>query len=224
MNEKLTYLEINPPNMPAYCVIWLHGLGATADDFVSIVPQLNLPDDLAVRFVFPQAPMQPVTLNMGYVMPAWYDILGLGLDSQQDGPGIRQAQTQLSALINAEIAQGIASEHIVLAGFSQGGALALQTALRFPQKLAGVMALSSYLPLADCVAVEKNIENANLPILITHGISDKVLPLLAGEMTSKHLAELGHPVTFKTYPMAHEVCSEEIHDIVTWLQKILTLV
>ena len=224
MDEKLTYLEIDPSSTPVYCVIWLHGLGAMADDFVSIVPQLNLPTDLAVRFVFPQAPMQPVTLNMGYVMPAWYDILGLALDSQQDDPGIRQAQMQLDELINAEIASGIASEHIVLAGFSQGGALALQTALRFPQKLAGVMALSSYLPLADCVAAEKNSENANLPILITHGISDKVLSIVAAEMSSEHLTELGHPVTFKTYPMAHEVCFEEIHDIATWLQQILTLV
>ena len=221
MVKKLTYLEINPATEPQACVIWLHGLGASAEDFLPLVPQLHLPDSLSLRFVFPQAPLQPVTLNGGYSMPAWYDILGLAFNSTQDELGIRQMQTQLDVLVNREIDNGIASNKIVLAGFSQGGALALHSALRFSQRLAGVMALSSYLPLADFVVAEQGAVNKELSIFLAHGINDTVLPLAASQMGHTFLTELGYSVVFKTYPMAHEVCAAEIVDISKWLQHVL---
>ena len=221
MSEKLSYLEINPNQPAKACVIWLHGLGATANDFMPIVPELQLPDDLAVRFVFPQAPMLPVTLNMGYVMPAWYDILGLEFDSPQDEVGIRQMEQQVHALINAEISRGTVSDKIILAGFSQGGAMALHAALRFPQRLAGVMALSSYLPLADKLSSESGKVNDDISILITHGTEDTVLPLLVSEISAEILRKAGFSVQYKVYPMKHEVCHAEIVDISSWIQQVL---
>jgi len=222
MVEKLTYLEVNPAVLPRACIIWLHGLGANADDFMPLVPQLQLPDDLGIRFVFPQAPDRAVTLNMGYEMPAWYDITELTLGSEQDEVGIRRAQQQLDRLIDNEIKHGIASNNIVLAGFSQGGALALHTALRFPRPLAGVIALSSYLPLADFVAAEQNKVNQDLPIFMAHGFDDMILPLAAAEISSEYLTRLNYSVVFKTYAMAHEVCFAEITDISTWIQRVLS--
>ena len=221
MSEKLSYLEINPDKPAKACVIWLHGLGATANDFMSIVPELQLPIDLAIRFVFPQAPMSPVTLNMGYVMPAWYDILGLEFDSPQDEVGLRQMEQQVHELIQAEISRGTASDKIILAGFSQGGAMALHAALRFPQRLAGVMALSSYLPLADNLVSERSKANVNISILITHGTEDTVLPPLVSKISSEILRKAGFPVQYKIYSMAHEVCRAEIVDISSWIQQVL---
>jgi phospholipase/carboxylesterase len=217
----LDYLEINPENTAKATIIWLHGLGASADDFVSIVPQLKLPAELAVRFVFPQAPILPVTINNGYKMPAWYDIYGFDRNSKQDEQGIRNSEEQLAQLINNEINNGIASNRIVLAGFSQGGAIALHTALRFTQKLAGAMVLSSYLPIAEFIAEEKNAANAQLPIFIAHGSDDKVLPLVAAELTREYLQAHDYPIEWHIYPMAHTVCMEEIRDISAWLQKVL---
>ncbi len=221
MSKKLEYLEIGVHQPVKACVIWLHGLGATANDFVPIVSELQLPTNLAIRFIFPQAPMLPVTLNMGYVMPAWYDILGLEFDSPQDEVGIYQMEQQIKTLINAEIDRGISSDKIVLAGFSQGGAMALHTALRFSQRLAGIMVLSSYLPLADKLSFEKNKVNSNTPIFMAHGIDDAVLPPVAGQMSYAILKKAGFSIQYKTYAMAHEICHAEIVDIASWLQRIL---
>ena len=219
--KSLDYLEINPNNTAQATVIWLHGLGAGADDFLSIVPQLQLPEALAVRFVFPQAPSLPVTINNGYEMPAWYDIYGFDRNSKQDEQGIRRSEEQLVQLINTEINNGISSDKIVLAGFSQGGAIALHTALRYTQKLAGVMVLSSYLPIADFIAAEKSVGNAALPIFIAHGSDDTVLPIVAAELTREYLQAHDYPIDWHIYPMAHQVCYEEIQDISAWLQKVL---
>jgi phospholipase/carboxylesterase len=219
--KKLDYLEINPKNTAKATVIWLHGLGAGADDFLSIVPQLKLPESLAVRFVFPQAPILPITINNGYEMPAWYDIYGFDRTSQQDEQGIRNSEELLAQLINNEINHGIPSDRIVLAGFSQGGAIALHTALRCKQTLAGVMVLSSYLPIAEFIAEEKSVENANLPIFVAHGSDDAVLPLTMAQLTREYLQAHDYPIDWHIYPMAHQVCLEEIRDISAWLQKIL---
>lgn len=221
MSEKLNYLEIDANQTAKACVIWLHGLGANANDFVPIIPELKLPLNLAVRFIFPQAPALPVTLNMGYVMPAWYDISGLEFDSPQDEVGIYQTEQQIHTLIKAEVERGIPTDKIVLAGFSQGGAMALHTALRFPQHLGGVMALSGYLPLADKLSAEKNKANSDIPIFMAHGTDDRVLPLIASQMSYAALKKVGFSVQYKTYAMAHEICPAEIADISTWLQKIL---
>lgn len=199
-------------------VIWLHGLGASADDFLPIVPRLKLPQ---IRFIFPQAPVQPVTLNQGYAMPAWYDIYGLDLNSKQDEAGIRKTEQEISALIQREIEQGIPANKIVLMGFSQGGAVALHTALRFTERLGGVMALSSYLPLADFLMEEKHPTNQDLPIFVAHGTQDQVLPLLASELTCEYLEAQNYAVDYHVYDMAHEVCLPEIRDIAAWLQKVL---
>jgi phospholipase/carboxylesterase len=218
---SLKYLEINPNRPPTAAVIWLHGLGAGADDFLSIVPQLKLPDSLGLRFVFPQAPILPITVNNGYKMPAWYDVYGFDRYSKQDEQGIRHSEKQLTQLINNEIDNGISSDKIVLAGFSQGGAIALHTALRFKQKLAGTMVLSSYLPIAEFIAEEKSEENTGLPIFLAHGEDDPILPLVAAELTREYLSAHNYPIDWHLYPMAHTLCLEEIRDISNWLQKVL---
>lgn len=223
MNNTLTYKKLNPKGdaRAEACIIWLHGLGATADDFIPLVPELNLPDDLAIRFVFPQAPQMPVTLNMGTTMPAWYDLFGLGLDSKQDEAGIRSAEVLLAQLIAEQVEDGIPSDKIVVIGFSQGGALALHTALRYQQKLAGAMVLSSYLPIADFLEEEKATENYGLPVFVAHGVKDAVLPLEAAEITCKYLRDLDYQVDDHVYPMGHEVCLAEINDISVWLSRVL---
>jgi phospholipase/carboxylesterase len=214
-------MEIEPKTTAKASVIWLHGLGARADDFISIIPRLKIPEKMAIRFVFPQAPVQPVTLNQGYEMPAWYDLYGLSLDSKQDERGIRKAESSIANLIAREIERGITADKIVLIGFSQGGAMVLHTALRFPQKLAGVMALSSYLPLADFLTEEKSNANQQMPIFIAHGKSDRVLPIVAGELTREYLVAQEYRVDYHVYDMAHEVCLQEITDISNWLQQVL---
>lgn len=221
-NKSLDYLEINPNNTAKASVIWLHGLGASADDFMSIVPQLKLPEELTVRFIFPQAPILPVTVNNGYEMPAWYDVYGFDRTSKQDELGIRRSESQLAQLIEAELTRGVASKNIVLAGFSQGGAIALHTALRYQQPLAGVMVLSSYLPIAEFIAEEKSDANAQLPIFIAHGDDDHILPLVAAELTREYLQAHNYSIDWHIYPMAHTVCYEEIRDISAWLQKVLS--
>lgn len=219
---KLDYLEINPNVTAKASVIWLHGLGASADDFMSIVPQLKLPESLGIRFVFPQAPVMPITINNGYEMPAWYDVYGFDRLSKQDESGIRRSELQLAKLINNEINNGIPSDRIILAGFSQGGAIALHTALRFAQKLAGVLVLSSYLPIAEFIADERHKANAQLPIFIAHGSDDNVLPLVAAELTREYLQAHDYPIDWHIYPMAHTLCYDEIRDISAWLQKVLS--
>lgn len=202
-------------------VIWLHGLGADGHDFAPIVPELHLPSDLNIRFVFPHAPMQPVTINGGYVMRAWYDIKAPNLQAEEDEQGIIQSQQHIVRLIEHEISQGIAANKIVLAGFSQGGAISLYTGLRYPQALAGVMALSTYLPLAQSTAAQASSENRTIPIMMVHGEHDPIVPLQAANLSRAHLEDLGYKVQWSTYPMEHSVCQEEITAISEWLLKVL---
>jgi phospholipase/carboxylesterase len=202
-------------------VIWLHGLGADGNDFAAMVPELNLSACPPIRFVFPHAPSLPVTLNGGYVMPAWYDIVGTDLVSRQDAPGIEKSRQAITALIDFEISRGVSARNIVLAGFSQGCAIALHTGLRFGQRLAGVVALSGYLPLADTIAAERAPANTDVPIFMGHGSMDPVVVPARGESTRDFLSKLGYPVQWHSYPMQHSVHPREIADISTFLTRVL---
>jgi len=218
MSEQLEAIEIETGAAPRAAVIWLHGLGADGHDFEPIVPELSLPKTATVRFVFPHAPIQPVTINGGMRMRAWYDVTG---DGRQDAGGIRASQARIEALIGRERARGIPSRAIVLAGFSQGGAIALQTALRHPERLAGVLALSTYLPLPDTVEREANPANRDVPVFMAHGRQDPVIPLAWATRSRDALAALGYAVEWHDYPMPHSVCAEEIGDIARWLAAVL---
>ena len=198
----------------------LHGLGADGNDFVPIAEQLNLPN---TRFVFPHAPHRKVTANNGYEMRAWYDIYGFGGASPQDEPGIRAMQSQINALIADEIALGIPAEKIVLAGFSQGGAMVLHTALRYPQKLAGVLALSTYLPLKDTLVSDATAENHQTPIFMVHGSADNIITLETAELSKDKLLLNDFNVDWRVYPMAHSVCEAEINDIRAFLVRVLAI-
>ncbi len=206
------------PN-PSASVIWLHGLGADGSDFMPIVPELSLPKR-AIRFVFPNAPQMPVTINGGMVMPAWYDISDTAI-RREDERGVRTSQAAIEALIAREVSRGSPTGNIVLAGFSQGGAIALQTALRHPERLAGVMALSTYVPLADTLATEASPANRDVPIFMAHGMQDPVITLARAEQSRVLLQGLGYRVEWRSYPMAHAVCPQEIVDIGRWLTKVL---
>ena len=209
---------LDPPTAPDAAVIWLHGLGADGFDFVPLVEELRLPPTMAVRFIFPHAKPRPVTINNGFVMRAWYDITSLGPDRVEDEAGIRQSAEVVRSYIEKENARGIASERIVIAGFSQGGAIAFQAALRYPQRLGGVMALSTYLPLRETLTKEATPANRDVPILICHGVRDPMVPAALGTASRDLLQSLGYPVEWKTYPMEHSVCMEEVLDISKWLQ------
>jgi phospholipase/carboxylesterase len=221
MTTLLPRIEIESAPQPTAAVIWLHGLGADGNDFANLVPELNLSGCPPIRFVFPHAPTLPVTINGGYVMPAWYDIRGADLVSRQDAEGIHKSAQAISALIENEMARGIAAENIVLAGFSQGCAMALHTGLRFPQRLAGIMALSGYLPLADTLATERHPANAATPIFMAHGSQDPVVLPARGEASRDLLAGLGYAVHWHTYPMPHSVHPREVADISTFLTTVL---
>jgi phospholipase/carboxylesterase len=221
MTTLLPFVEIESAPQPTAAVIWLHGLGADGNDFAGLVPELNLAGCPPIRFIFPHAPSIPVSVNGGYVMPAWYDLLGLDLVSKQDAAGIQKSEAAIQALMANEVARGIPAERIVLAGFSQGCAMALHTALRLPQKIAGVMALSGYLPLADRFASERHAANATTPIFMAHGTQDPVVVLARGEDSRDALVALGHPVQWHTYPMPHSVHPKEIADISDFLRQVL---
>jgi phospholipase/carboxylesterase len=208
-------IEITTSEPPGLTVIWLHGLGADGHDFEPIVPELGL--RIPVRFVFPHAPVRPVTINGGMAMRAWYDILGFDRQAAEDAEGIRTSAAAVTKLIDRELARGMASDRIVLAGFSQGGAVALQTALREPRPLAGVLALSTYLPLAATLAAERSAANAGVPIFMAHGTADAVLPLTLAESSRRTLEALGYEVEWHAYPMPHSVCMEEVSAIGAWL-------
>jgi phospholipase/carboxylesterase len=223
LEESDTAVIVQPDRKADAVVIWLHGLGADGHDFVPIVRELELPKTAAVRFVFPHAPVRPVTLNGGLPMRAWYDILSLARSGKQDVVGLRESESRIRGLIAQERENGIARGRIVLAGFSQGGAVALQTALRHPERLAGLMALSTYLPLADTLGEEASPANRDLPILMCHGAYDSVLPLELGEWSRDRLLGLDYKVEWHRYPMAHEVCLEEIERIGTWLTEVLAV-
>jgi len=221
MTSLLPYVEIESAPQPTAAVIWLHGLGADGHDFASLVPELDLSGCPPIRFIFPHAPSMPVTVNGGYVMPAWYDILGPNLISQQDAAGIQASERAIVALIAHEVARGIPAEHIVLAGFSQGCAMALHTGLRLPQRLAGIMALSGYLPLVDRLAAERHPANAQTPVFMAHGTQDPVVVLARGEASRDALATLGQPVQWHSYPMPHSLHPREIADISAFLAQVL---
>lgn len=206
---------------PTYSILWMHGLGADGNDFVPIVRELNLPPSIPVRFIFPHAPMRPVTVNGGFVMRAWYDIAHSDLGQHEDEVGLRDSQQAIEALINRENERGIAPENIVLAGFSQGGAVALQSGLRYPEKLAGIMALSCYLPLAQTLATEAHRTNSATPIFMAHGNHDPIIPITLAAASKQQLIESGYAVEWHEYPMAHSVCVEEIADIGGWLKRVL---
>ncbi len=217
----LPRIELESAPLPLCSVIWLHGLGADGNDFAAIVPQLDLRGCPPIRFIFPHAPTMPVTINGGYVMPAWYDILGADLVDRQDAAGIQKSEKAIVALIEQEVARGIPYERIVLAGFSQGCAMALHTGLRLPHRLAGIMALSGYLPLADRFPSERHTANATTPVFMAHGTQDPVVILKRGEDSRDALKALGHPVQWHTYPMPHSVHPQEITDIAAFLKQVL---
>lgn len=214
-------VTLEPLNPATAAVIWLHGLGADGFDFVPIVPELGLPASSSVRFIFPHARERPVTINNGYVMRAWYDIRGLSRSAAEDEVGIRESQARVAELVAAQERAGITAARIAIAGFSQGGAIALQTALRYPNALAGVLALSTYLPLQQTLANEAAAANRAIPILMCHGVRDTVLPMQLGEVSRQFLNELGYTVDWRSYPMEHSVCPAEVADISSWLQRTL---
>ena len=220
MAQALEVIEIETGPTPQAAVIWLHGLGADGHDFEPIVPELGLPASQPVRFIFPNAPMRPVTINNGMRMRAWYDIFQLG-GGAEDEAGIRDAQGLLEDLISRETGKGIPHNKIVLAGFSQGGAIVLQTALRQRERLAGVMALSTYLPLSKTLEKERAAENSDLPIFMAHGAYDNMIPLDRAARSRDALLALGYTVEWHEYPMQHSVCPEEIADIAAFLLGIL---
>ena len=218
-SETRDYVLLEPASPATAAVIWLHGLGADGHDFVPIVPELELPGSLAVRFVFPHAPVRPVTINNGMQMRAWYDILALSGAARQDEAGIRESAAILDDYIARERERGIAARSIVLAGFSQGGAIALHGGLRYPERLGGIVALSTYLPLQDRLAEEAAAANRDVPILMCHGTADPMLPVQMGEHSRDRLLAAGYPVEWKAFPMQHQVSLAEIADISTWLGK-----
>ena len=215
----LPCIDIEPKTPATASVILLHGLGADGNDFVPMVSQMNLPPDMAVRFVFPSAPAIPITINGGYVMPAWYDITEMSLERKVDTAALIESAEQVRRLIDREIDRGIPSNRIVLAGFSQGGAVSYQTALTYIQPLAGLLCMSTYFATADTVTV--NSANKQLPIFICHGSQDPMVPEQLGREAQEKLVSLGYQVEYKSYPMQHEVCAQQIADIARWLQKVL---
>jgi phospholipase/carboxylesterase len=218
--DLLDALEMESAPSPTAAVIWLHGLGADGHDFVDIVPMLGL-KAIPTRFVFPHAPMRPVTINGGAVMRAWYDVRGDAGVRREDEAGVRESQQRVEALIAREKTRGIPAGRIALAGFSQGGAMVLQTGLRHPQRLAGIMALSCFLPLADKVAAEAVPANRDVPIFMAHGTQDPLIPLARARHAHDLLTGLGYRIEWHEYPMPHSVSDVEIRDISAWLQRIL---
>jgi phospholipase/carboxylesterase len=222
MNKQPTLLDriTVEPNTPATaCVIWLHGLGDSGAGFAPVVPVLNLPKDHSIRFIFPNAPKQPVTINNGFVMPSWYDINNNNLHNRADMTGVLISETLVRALINEQIDNGIAASNIVLAGFSQGGVMSLFTGLRFEHKLAGILALSCYLPIKDQLPSEVSAANKTTPILQHHGEQDNVVPLSSGKMANELMKNNGYNTQWKTYQMPHSVVPGQLNDIGLWLTK-----
>ncbi|MCP5157923.1 MAG: alpha/beta fold hydrolase [Gammaproteobacteria bacterium] len=217
----LTTVEIEPAGAACSSVIWMHGLGADAHDFEPIVPELRLSAELGIRFVFPNAPVRPVTINNGMRMRAWYDVLSMDLPRQEDPDGVYASERAICTLLEQEKQRGIPVERIVLAGFSQGGAMALHTGLRYPERLAGILALSCYIPLAGRLSSERRPANQQTPIFIAHGDYDAVIPMRYGQQSAEALQGLGYAVEWSDYGMGHEVCWQEIRDIAEWLKRVL---
>jgi len=215
----LPCIEIEPVLPANATVIWLHGLGADGHDFEPIVPELNLPADMSVRFIFPHAPSIPVSINNGYVMPAWFDVLSMQIEREVDESQLRQSSQSICAFIDREISRGIDSKRIILAGFSQGGAVVYETALSYPKPLAGVLGLSTY--FATEYSIQPDEANSNIPIQIYHGDKDNVVPEALGQKSYDKFKLMGYPVNYVTYPIEHSVCLEEIDEISKWFQSIL---
>jgi len=220
--EMLSAIELETGPNPSASVIWLHGLGADGNDFVPIIAELSLPPSLPTRFVFPHAPMRAVTINNGMRMRAWYDIVGADLTSRADLVGVQESRAQLEALIGRELTRGTRSDRIVLAGFSQGGAIALYTGLRHAQRLAGIMALSTYLIAPDRLASEASQANRALPVFMAHGSADPVVQLRWAEASKAMLEAAGYPVEWHRYGMQHSVCLEDVRAIAAWLGRVLS--
>ena len=220
MSDLLPALVLGPEN-PDYAVIWLHGLGADGHDFEPIVEELNFPAKGKTRFIFPHAPERAVTINNGHVMPAWYDIFAIESGAREDEPGIRQTEKQIVRILDNEISAGVRSKNIVLAGFSQGGAMALHTGLRFPYDLAGILVLSAYLPLYKSLAAERSAQNNDINIMMMHGEYDPVVPISLAQLSKQRLFESGWSSEWRTYPMEHGVCPDQIDDISQWFSKVL---
>jgi len=221
MSTLLETIELDSAPNPTVSIIWMHGLGADGNDFVPLVKELDLRGCPGIRFIFPSAGTMPVTINNGYVMRAWYDILVSDLVRREDEAGLRASQAQIEALIAREKARGIPANRIILAGFSQGCAMALQTGLRHPEKLAGLMCLSGYLPLADKTAAERTPASLETPIFMAHGTADPVVQLPRAQQSRDLLTGLGYQIEWHEYYMQHSLCQEEIDAIGTWLKKVL---
>ena len=219
MTTLIPHIELATGANPKGTVIWMHGLGADCWDFVPIVKELNLPAALPLRFIFPQAPMRPITINNGQVMPGWYDISMQDIARKPDEIGVRESQAAIDELIERELNRDIASDKIILAGFSQGGAIALQAGLRSKHELGGIMALSTYLTLGDSLAKEKTIANANIPILMAHGTQDPIVPLALAKSSRDVLTQQNYQVEWREYPMQHSVCADEVAVISMWMTK-----
>jgi phospholipase/carboxylesterase len=219
--DLLEAIEIETAPKPDAAVVWMHGLGADGHDFEPIVPELRLPAATRVRFVFPHAPLRPVTINQGHVMRAWYDVRALAGVRREDEPGVRQSARQIEALLARERQRGIVPGRLVIAGFSQGGAMALHVGLRHPDRLAGILALSCYLPLANAVDTELAPANRDVPIFWAHGLHDPMIPQAMAEQGRAQLGELGFRIDWHQYPIPHSVSAEEIADVARWLERVL---
>lgn len=213
----LAAIQIDTQDNPDCAIIWLHGLGANGHDFEPMVEQLNLPDSIRARFIFPHAPVQAVSLNNDMHMPAWYDIYGLDMYSKEDSEGIKRSKSEINALIDQQVNLGISPQRIVLAGFSQGGALTLYTGLGYPHRLAGLLAMSCYLPLRQELHEYSAHADHSLPIYLAHGVSDEIVPLAFAQLARELLEQHGFEIYWKEYRCAHTVCLEEIADIRSWL-------
>lgn len=221
MTQLLDNIEIETAPNPTIAVVWLHGLGADGNDFVPLVRELDLTGLPGIRFVFPHANTMPVTINGGYVMRSWYDIVATDLTRREDEGGLRASQLQVEALIAREKARGIPASRIILAGFSQGCAMTLQTGLRHPEKLAGMLCLSGYLPLASVAGAERSEASLGTPIFMAHGVQDPVVPFARAEESRKVVEALGYQVEWHAYPMQHTLCLEEVQDISAWIRKVV---
>ncbi|HEY9102973.1 alpha/beta hydrolase [Chitinimonas sp.] len=219
MSALLEHIEIETRPAPQWSVIWMHGLGADGNDFVPVVPELGLESEVGVRFLFPHAPMIPVTCNNGYVMRAWYDILEIGsINRRVDEAGIRANREAIRAMIRRENERGIPTERIILAGFSQGGAMAYSAGLTHPERLGGIIALSTYIPSQALIDAELSQANAATPIFAAHGVQDPIVPFVLGESAAQWASSQGHPVQWQGYRMPHSVCMEEIEAIGLWIK------
>lgn len=221
MADLLETIEIETAPNPDAAVVWMHGLGADGHDFEPIVPELRLPATTRIRFVFPHAPLRPVTINQGHVMRAWYDVRALAGVRREDEAGVRQSARQIEALLARERQRGIAPRRIVIAGFSQGAAMALHVGLRYADRLAGLLALSCYLPLANTLPTEASPANRDVPIFWAHGLHDPMIPQAMAEQGRAQLAELGYQIDWHQYPIPHSVSAEEIADVARWLERVL---